>query len=153
PDRADLQIARAGLEERLLRFDDAARDYDRVYTLLYRDPQWMLRVAQVRARQQQTAAAVAALRTAIIQPKPDGAEGCFAAAQQMARWNRLAQARDFAEQGMQKAGNRVLSNSDYQAGAATYARIMTRLRQYSAAYSRLQPALDPSPTAGAQADP
>jgi len=39
PDRADLYTARAGLEERLMRFDDAASDYERVYQLAYRDPQ------------------------------------------------------------------------------------------------------------------
>ena len=45
PDRADLYIARAGLEERLMRFDEAAADYEHIYQLAYKDPQWMEKVA------------------------------------------------------------------------------------------------------------
>lgn len=51
PDRADLYAARAGLEERLMRFDEAAADYEHIYQLAYKDPQWMEKVAAVRARQ------------------------------------------------------------------------------------------------------
>jgi tetratricopeptide (TPR) repeat protein len=142
PDRTDLQIARATLEERLLRFDEAARDYGRVYELQYHDPQWMLKVAEIRARQQQTAAAVQAIRAALTENRPDRPENYFQAAEQLERWELLQPARDFAEQGVQKASGRVLTNSDFHSGAAIYARLMTRARQYQAAADRLQSALD-----------
>ena len=50
PDRADVVQAKAGLEERLMRFDDAIASYGRLYELSYRDPQWMIKVAELRAR-------------------------------------------------------------------------------------------------------
>src|SRR5262249_23170452 len=40
PDRPDLIIARANLEERLLRFDEAAADYAALYERTYHDPMW-----------------------------------------------------------------------------------------------------------------
>src|ERR1019366_8052572 len=51
PDRVDLYTARAGLEERLMRFDEAVSDYEHIYQLAYKDPQWMEKIAAVRARQ------------------------------------------------------------------------------------------------------
>jgi cellulose synthase operon protein C len=54
PDRVDLYTARAGLEERLMRFDEAVSDYEHIYQLAYKDPQWMEKVAAVRARQGKT---------------------------------------------------------------------------------------------------
>ena len=50
PDRSDLLASRAGLEERLLRFDDAAKSYAKLYDLAYKDPQYMVKVAENRAR-------------------------------------------------------------------------------------------------------
>ena len=65
PDRIDLRIARATLAERLLRFDDAVGDYERIYQLAYKDPKWMEKIAEVRARQGRNDDAVAALKTAL----------------------------------------------------------------------------------------
>ena len=70
PDRVDLRVARAGLEERLMRFDDAAADYERVYQLAFKDPKWMEKVAEVRARQGRADDAVAALKAALIDVAP-----------------------------------------------------------------------------------
>ena len=39
PDRVDLHQARANLEERLMRFDDAAADYRRIYELAFQRSQ------------------------------------------------------------------------------------------------------------------
>ena len=64
PDRADLFIARAGIEERLMRFDDAGADYEKIYQLAYRSPQWMEKVSMMRARQGKTGETVAALEAA-----------------------------------------------------------------------------------------
>ena len=77
PDRTDLHIARAALEERLQRFDEAASDYDRLYQLAFKDPQWMEKIAEVRARQGRDADAVAALKTALIDVGPARASNYF----------------------------------------------------------------------------
>src|SRR5262249_16379334 len=38
PDRVDLRTARAGLNERLMHFEEAVADYERLYQLAYKDP-------------------------------------------------------------------------------------------------------------------
>ncbi len=47
PDRADLLTARLNLEERLLRFDEAAASAQKLYDLTYRNPRWMEKVAGI----------------------------------------------------------------------------------------------------------
>ncbi|HVI79866.1 MAG TPA: hypothetical protein VM715_17220, partial [Candidatus Acidoferrum sp.] len=144
PDRADLYIARAGLEERLMRFDQAAADYEHIYQLAYRDPQWMEKAAGVRARQGRVPDAVAALKLALIDGRPENARNYFAVAQRLENWGMLQQARGFAEQGVQKAAADLLADAEYHEGAKVYVRILTRLRQYESAYATLQRALDDS---------
>ena len=144
PDRADLYIARVGLEERLMRFDDAAADYDRIYQLAYKDPQWMEKLAAVRARQGKIPETVAALQAALITGRPESAGNHFEAARRLENWGMLEQARGFAEQGVSKAGPDLLAEAPNQEGAKTYVRIMTRLRQHQAAYATLQKALEES---------
>ncbi|MGH9664612.1 MAG: hypothetical protein ACRD9L_09340, partial [Bryobacteraceae bacterium] len=135
PDRSDLFIARAALEQRLLRFDDAARDYQKIYDLTYRNSEWMQKIAETRARQGQANAAVEALRKARIEGRPVRAVHYFEAAGDLESWNLLPQARQFAEEGLTRAG------SDADAigqGAAIYARVMVRLRAYETAWPRLR---------------
>jgi tetratricopeptide (TPR) repeat protein len=140
PDRIDLLTARAGLEERLMRFDEAAADYERIYQLSYKSPQWMEKVATLRARQGKTDDAVAALETALITGRPENAANYFEVARRLESWGMLAPARGFAEKGVSAAGADLLIVGDYQTGVKTYARIMTRLRQYSQADETLQKA-------------
>jgi cellulose synthase operon protein C len=147
PDRVDLRVARAGLEERLMRFDDAAADYERVYQLAFKDPKWMEQVAQVRARQGRADDVVAALKTALIDVGPDNAEKYFEVARRLESWGLLTQARSFAEQGVSTAGTDLLVTTEQQSGARTYARIMTRLRQEEKAYATLQSALEDASSA------
>ena len=144
PDRADLFIARAGLEERLMRFDEAAADYEHVYQLAYKDPQWMEKVATVRARQGKAKEVVAALQAALIDDRPESASKYFEVARRLEGWGMLEQARNFAEQGVNRAGSEVLASSDQHPGAKVYVRIMVRLRQQEHAYAVLQKALDES---------
>lgn len=141
PDRTDLRIARAGLEERLMRFDDAASDYEKLYELAYKDPQWMEKVAEIRARQGRTEACVAALKTALIDGQPERPGKYFDVAEKLEAWGMVAEARGFAEQGLTSAGAELLATTENHAGAAVYARIMTRLRQQDAAYSKLLDAM------------
>jgi len=144
PDRADLYTARAGLEERLMRFDEAAADYEHIYQLAYKDPQWMEKVAAVRARQGKTKEVVAALQAALIDGRPDNAGNYFEVARRLESWGMLQQARAFAEHGVSKAGPDLLADAEQHAGAKGYVRIMTRLRQHEQAFVTLQKALDES---------
>lgn len=144
PDRADLYIARAGLEERLMRFDDAASDYEHIYQLAYKDPQWMEKLAAVRARQGKIKDVIDALKAAFIDGRPENANNYFEVARRLEAWGMLDQARTFAEQGTSKAGADLLASSNDHAGARTYVRIMTRLRQHDAAFTMLQKALEES---------
>jgi len=131
PERTDLLEARAGLEARLMRFNDAAGTYAKLYELAYRNPLWMKRAAEMRAREGKPAEAVAALRQALIEGKPARAAAFFEVAQSLESWDMLTQAREFAEKGVE------LCAPDELAGAAVYARVMARLRQYETAFRRL----------------
>jgi tetratricopeptide (TPR) repeat protein len=141
PDRTDLRIARATLSERLMRFDDAVSDYERIYQLAYKDPKWMEKIAEVRARQGKNEEAVAALKTALIDVGPERAENYFEVARRLEGWGILEQARSFAEQGVNSAGGELLASTQYHEGAKLYTRIMTRLRQQEKAYATLRTAL------------
>jgi hypothetical protein len=140
PDRSDLRIARATLAERLLRFDDAAADYEHVYELTYKDPKWMEKVAEVRARQCRNELAAAALKIALIDAGPERAENYFAVARRLEEWGILEQARTFAEHGVNLVADELLAAAQYHEGANTYVRIMTRLRKQHEAYDALQSA-------------
>ena len=144
PDRVDLYTARAGLEERLMRFDEAAADFERIYQLAYKDPQWMEKVATIRARQGKTKEVVAALQAALINGRPENAGNYFEVASRLETWGMLDEARSFAEQGVSKAGPELLASAEHHTGAKTYVRIMTRLRRQETAFAALQKALDES---------
>lgn len=141
PDRIGLRAARVGLEERLMCFDDAAADYERIYQLAFKDPKWMEKVAEIRARQGRTDDVVAALKVALVDLGPDNAGKYFEVARRLEAWGLLTQARSFAEQGVSVAGADLLITPEPQSGARVYTRIMTRLRQQEKAYATLQSAL------------
>jgi Flp pilus assembly protein TadD len=141
PDRTDLRTTRATLEERLQRFDDAVSDYDRLYQLAYKDPKWMEKIAEVRARQGRNADAVAALKTALIDVAPERASNYFEVARRLETWGILDSAKTFAEQGVKIAGDDLLASTEHHEGVKLYTRILTRLRQQDKAYTTLQAAL------------
>ena len=122
PDRSDLLASRAVLEERLLRFQEAAASYTKLYDLLYKDPQMMVKVAENRARLGQKAEAITALRTAFIEGKAAKAEAYFEIAGKLEQWGYLQEAQQYAVDGRKL---------DPEAGASLIARIATRLRQYT----------------------
>jgi len=128
PDRVDLYVARASLEERLLHFDDAAATYAKLYDLNYHNSQWMEKVAEVRARQGRDDEAVAALRKALMEGRPERPEVFFSIAEKLESWGLIAQARDFASRGVSAAGDDVAT--DFPSGAQLYARLMVRERAY-----------------------
>ena len=136
PEQKDLFQSRAELEERLHRLDAAVGDYEQLYKLSYRDPQWMVKAAEARARQGRNADAVKALDEAWIAGRPPKAANDFEVARRLEQWGLLEEARRYAEQGVESAGADLLVSSDNQSGAALYARIMARLR-HDAAFTRL----------------
>jgi hypothetical protein len=170
-DRVDLYTARAGLELRLDQPDAATADYDRLYLLTYKDPAWMLRLAELRTRQQRPVDAVKALETAYITGRTPDPRNQFTVARSLDQWNLLPQARAFAEQGIALAGNDLLvvssppavpapdadtagedassptESSPNASGAALYARILTRLGQPDRALATLVAARDASASA------
>lgn len=142
PDRSDLVSAKATLEERLLRFDEAAADFTALYELAYHDARWMEKVAEIRARQSKPEQAVQALKVALIDGRPEAPAKYFTVAERLEGWGMLTPAREYAEKGVGVAGPELLANSENHGGAQTYTRIMTRLRQQEAAYQKLQSAIE-----------
>lgn len=141
PDRVDLLTAQAGLEERLMQFDTATRSYERLYELTYQSPEWMEKIAELDARQGLNDAAVAALKKALIEGRPEAPGPCFDVASRLNDWNLLEPAQQFAERGVALAGKELLVDSDNAQGMMTYITVLTRLRDYSTAYARLADAL------------
>jgi len=137
PEQKDLYQSKADLEERLHRLDDAVADYEQLYKLSYRDPQWMEKAAEARARQGRNADVVKALEEAWITGRPATSGSYFQVAARLESWGLLNEARKFAEQGVDAAGADLLVDPGNQSGAVTYARIMARLRQSDGAFTRL----------------
>ena len=137
PEQKDLYQSKADLEERLQRLDDAVADYEQLYKLSYRDPQWMQKAAEARARQGRNADVVKALEEAWITGRPVMPGSYFQVAARLESWGLLNEARKFAEQGVDTAGADLLVDAGSQSGAVTYARIMARLRQSDEAFTRL----------------
>jgi cellulose synthase operon protein C len=140
PDRNDLRIARASLLERLLRFDDAVADYDKLYELNYRDQQWMLKVAETRARQGKSELVDKALRRALVESRPEDAVTHFEVARRLLEWNFLQPAREAIDKAVELAGDDLLVESKYQSGVRTYVNLMTRLRHHELALAKLEAA-------------
>jgi Flp pilus assembly protein TadD len=132
PDRADFQTARGSLEERLMRFDDAAVSYGKTYELTYHDPRWMERIAELRARQGRVDDAAKALRNALVEGRPERADTFFAVARRLEQWRMLEAARPFVDQGARLAGPAGLID-----GGGAYVSVYVGLRQSAAAFDRL----------------
>jgi len=134
PDRADVLQAKGRLEERLMRFDDAIKSYGRLYELAYRDPQWMIEVAELRARSGQSSEAVNALKTAIIGARTETADADFDIAERLETWHILPDAVAFADRGAGLAGSDLFQDAGH---AVIYARIMARARRMDRVLPRL----------------
>ncbi len=129
PDRTDLYAGRGALEERLTRFVEAERTYNALWELSFRDAHWLEKVAELQARQQKPEAAVATLRKAYLEGRPERPDLLLAIAAKLESWGMITQAVDFAR----RAGDGDIAKQD----TATYARVMTRARQYDVVLDRL----------------
>ncbi len=132
PDRSDLIKERLSLEERLLRFEEAAASAQKLYDLSYRNPIWMEKLAELRARQGRSADAVAALNKAWIDGMSGGRSGSavnyLTVAQKLETWNMLPEARRFAEEALKRAPEDSLK---------IWARILARQQQYETVFAKL----------------
>ena len=86
PDRLDLFAARAVLEERLMRFEEAATTYRKLYELSYRDPQWLIKAAETNARLGKPDVAVETLREALLTGRPERPDILFDMARTLDSW-------------------------------------------------------------------
>jgi cellulose synthase operon protein C len=134
PDRADLLEAKGRLEERLMLFEDAIKTYSRLYELAYRDPQWLIQVAELQARSGRTAEAAAALKTAIAGARSETADTDFVIAAQLESWHILPDAVAYAERGANLAGSDLFKDAG---SAVIYARVMARARRTETVLPRL----------------
>jgi hypothetical protein len=134
PDRADLVEAKARLEERLMRFDDAIHSYSKLCELAYRDPQWLIKVAELDARTGRNSEAVNALKTAMIGARTETADTDFDIAERLESWHILADAVSFAERGANRAGPDLFKDIGH---AVAYARILVRARKMDAVLARV----------------
>ena len=134
PDRADVVEAKGGLEERLMRFDDAIKSYGRLYELSYQNPQWLTKVAELQARTAQGAAAVNSLKTAVTGARNETADADFTIAERLEAWHMLPDAVAFCERGARRAGSDLFQDEH---NAVIYARIMTRARRPETVLARL----------------
>jgi cellulose synthase operon protein C len=137
-DRPELYIARADLEEHQQAFEAVCADYDRLYFLTYKDPQWMEKAALARARQGRADLAVKALQTAWIEGRPASAANNFRVAEQLTEWDMLAEARKFGDEGVKLAGDELLTDTANANGAVQYANLLGRQRQAQEALSLLE---------------
>jgi cellulose synthase operon protein C len=134
PDRADILEAKARLEERLMQFDESIKSYRRLYELAYRDPQWLIKAAELHARSGRASEAVNALKTAIIGARSETADADFDIAEKLESWHILAEAANFADRGASLDGDALFASAGH---AVIYARIMTRARRTDAFLPRL----------------
>jgi hypothetical protein len=132
PDRTDLLSSAAELEERLLRFGDAEKKYQRLYELSYRASQWMVKVAEMRARSGRGKEAEEALRKAMFEGVPERAPLTMSFATKLEEWGLLNSAVAAAEAAMAKT-----TPEDPPALGADYGRILTRARKHGQAVARL----------------
>jgi hypothetical protein len=146
-DRPDLYIARAELEERSQNFDAACADYERIFALTYKDPEWMQKAALARARQGKPELVVKALEAAHLDGRTPSPDAYFAVAKQLAQWNLLAQADPFAAKAVALAGDDLATKPSLDTDAAFYASLLARERKGADAITFFARLRDDSATA------
>ena len=145
PDRTDVWQSKALLEERMLRFEAGLASYRELYDLDYENPRWMEKMAEMHARRGERVEAVAAVKKALIEGRPERSENYFEAAERLEAWNYLDEAVELAEQGIEMEGDNLYQFSRVAAGARRYLGLMTRLRRYEEGFSQLEDALPAQP--------
>ena len=122
PERQDLAIARADLEERTLRFAEAIVTYNRIFELSHKKPEWLEHVARLQARLGQNREAVSTLQRAYIDNRPEAERQYDRVAFILEELGMIDSAADFIRR-QPNAGE-------------GYVRIMARTRRYDDAIDR-----------------
>ena len=150
PDRADVFEAKGRLEERLMRFDDAIKTYGRLYELAYRDPQWMIKVAELQARCGRTADAANALKTAFIGAHSETADADSAIAEKLETWHMLPEAVEFADRSAKQTAadphreiDRALAYAPIMARARRMDEVLSCLMSYASAERQISASVGP----------
>ncbi|MEZ5365776.1 MAG: hypothetical protein R2748_26460 [Bryobacterales bacterium] len=129
PDGVELHEARAELLFRLLRFDEADKEYETLYELTYQAPRWMEKLAESAARRGAVSEAVERARKAFIEGRPERAENFFNAARALEGWGLVEQAEGLTREGLLAASDRLWQDYEYESGLRLEARLLTRLRR------------------------
>jgi len=98
----------------------------------------MEKIAEIRARQGKPDEAVAALKTALIDGRPEKAENFFEVARRLESWGLLTQARAFAEQGVASAGAELVASTENHSGGKAVHAHSDAAPPAEAAYATLQ---------------
>ena len=115
-----------------MRFDAAVASYTKTYELTYHDPQWMEKIAELRARQGRVEEASKALRTALIEGRPERAEIFFAVASRLEHWGMAR-----SGEAVRGRGRAVAGPADLLRSGSAYVSVYTGLRQSALAFDRL----------------
>ncbi len=102
PERLDLYEAKAGLQERLLDFASAVQTHQRLYELSYKNPSYLLKIADLEARLGRKAEAVDALKKAYNAEGGLPAPQYFAMVDTLNRWGFLEEAKPLIDEGWKR---------------------------------------------------
>ena len=100
PERTDFLAAKAPIEERLMRFEDAAKTYTNLWDLSYHDPSWMVKAGEQYQRLGRHADAINAVNKAFIEGRPESPANYLSAATQASEWNELDAAQSFLDKAL-----------------------------------------------------
>ncbi|HYR84478.1 MAG TPA: tetratricopeptide repeat protein [Terriglobia bacterium] len=134
PERQDLAIARADLEERTFRFADAIVTCNVIYELSHKNSVWLEHIAVLQARLGQNREAIATLQRAYIENRPEASREYGRVALVLEGIGIADAAADFIQQQMGSAQSAGSGQPQWQ---QPYARIMTRARRYNDAFQRV----------------
>ena len=127
PERMDLASAKADLELRLTKLDAAFVSYQKLYELSYQNPQWLLKMAELRARQKNGPQVVTLLRKLFVDERPDRAAGLASMADKLLQWGMVTEAQTAATQALAASPG---PNTQFQV-ARVFAKAQARTRQYA----------------------
>jgi tetratricopeptide (TPR) repeat protein len=137
PDRVSFYESLADTHRKLLDYDAASAVYQNLYDLTYKDPQWMLRMAELYARQGKRPETVAALEKAVATDKPLSASRYFEIGARLADWGFLPEAERFLETGFDRFEKNILEETISEAGLKSYLEVEVKLKNFAKGYRRL----------------
>jgi predicted Zn-dependent protease len=111
PERLDLYEAKAGLQERLLDFASAVQTNQRLYDLSYKNPSYLLKIADLEVRLGRKAEAVDALKKAYAADGGLPAPQYFAMVDTLNRWGFLDEAKPLIDEGWKRFTERSASDA------------------------------------------